>query len=296
MQQRLFEIIWHLMHHRGATAQELADRFCVSRRTIYRDVDALSSAGIPIYAEKGKGGGIRLLDNFVLDKTLFSKEEQAQLVSHFESLAAVGTPDAAPVLEKLAALFGRHDAWLEINFVPWSDEQNAHKLFDDLKNAILNRNTVLLEYVGEREVQKRAIDPYKLVFRGQGWYLHGYCHMREDFRFFKLNRIQSLVITPEIYTPMEEPPSTSAMSATPMLPVKIRFAPGSAYRVMDEFPRAGTTTLADGSIVVECPFPPGEWLTGYLLSFGPSAEVLEPQYLRDAIKNKLSSMLDSYSE
>ena len=76
---RLFEIVYILMQKKKVTAKELADRFEVSTRTIYRDIEALSTANIPIYATKGKDGGIGLLDEYVLNKAILSEEEQNQI-------------------------------------------------------------------------------------------------------------------------------------------------------------------------------------------------------------------------
>ena len=190
MQQRLFEILWYLSREGSATAGQLAEKFGVSRRTIYRDVDALSGAGIPIYAEKGKGGGLRLLPDFVLDRTLLSQHEQTQLMEHLQSLSVLGAPDAQPVLDKLAALYGRRDGWLEVDFAPWAGGEELRQIFRLLRSAIQNRQVVELEYSGaDGATQWRSVEPVKVFFRGQGWYLQAFCRLRQDFRFFKLKAV-----------------------------------------------------------------------------------------------------------
>ena len=91
---RLFEIVYLLLEKKQITARALAERFEVSVRTIYRDVDALSAAGIPIYASQGRGGGISLTDRFVLDRAALSPEEQARVLTALKSLPGGDSPES----------------------------------------------------------------------------------------------------------------------------------------------------------------------------------------------------------
>ena len=117
---RLFEMTYLLIARGSVTAAELAERFEVSPRTIYRDVDVLSRAGIPVYAAKGRGGGIRLLPEFMMSRSLFSREEQDQMIAGLESLRATDAAQTGPILDKLAAIFGNaREPWLEVDFSPW---------------------------------------------------------------------------------------------------------------------------------------------------------------------------------
>lgn len=295
MQQRLFEIIWHLSRTGGATAGEMAEKFGVSRRTIYRDIDALSSAGIPVYAEKGKGGGIRLLPEFVLDKTLLSKQEQAQLMGHLQSLSALGTPDTDAMLDKLAALFGRQDNWLEVDFAPWAGGEDTRQLFRLLQDAIQRRRVICFGYTGTDALcRQRTVEPCKVFFRGQGWYLHGYCRLRQAFRFFKLNRMQHAQLTDEGFVPRPVP-DTQPPYLGPSAEVVLQLSPACAHRAMEEFMPDQITQAPDGSILVRCLFPTvGDWLLGYVLSFGPGARVLAPPALQAAVAKAAAGIAAHY--
>ena len=297
MQQRLFEIVWHLTRHGSATAGELAERFGVSRRTIYRDVDALSGAGIPIYAEQGKGGGIRLLPDFVLDKTHFTKEEQQQLMAHFESLASLGTPDTQQVLDKLGALFGQAGAsWLEVDFAPWDGGEPMRQLFRLLRDAILHRQVVTFHYTGaENAPAVREAEPFRVLFRGQGWYLQAFCRSRMAFRYFKLSRMQDTAVTGETFLVGKTPPPVQEPFVGETIHVRLRLAPSLAFRARDEFAGGTVTPQEDGSFLAESVFPAGEWLTGFLLSFGPGAEVLSPPALRQQMTDMLAQMQQQYA-
>ena len=88
-ENRLFKIVYYLLERGKSTAPELAERFEVSIRTIYRDLDAISAAGIPIYAIQGKGGGISLLQNYVLDKSILSDQEKEKILMALQGLIAI---------------------------------------------------------------------------------------------------------------------------------------------------------------------------------------------------------------
>ena len=135
---RLFEIVYILMQKKKTTAKELADRFEVSTRTIYRDIETLSGANIPIYASKGKDGGIGLLDEYVLNKTILSEEEQNQILFALQGMKKVKGQDEKDILEKLSILFNKKiNDWIKIDFSNWGNIQEER--FDIIKSAILNK-------------------------------------------------------------------------------------------------------------------------------------------------------------
>lgn len=297
MQQRLFEITNLLIHRGSATAAELAQRFGVSRRTIYRDIDALSLAGIPVYAERGREGGIRILPEYVLDKSLFSKEEQTDIMAYFEGLASLGTPGSEQLLSKLGALFGPGDSWLEVDFMPWGSDKQEKQDFSLLRECILTRKVVSFEYTGsDGTLTSRSVEPYQLVFRGQGWYLRAYCLLRQSNRLFRLTRLHNLQPTGEGFLPRPQPPHTTDVTYTPPgTIITLRFSHAVAFRVYDEFPLSNISTQPDGSLHVTMSLPLGSWVTGFLLSFGADAEVLHPPELRASIAQAAASLHALYT-
>ena len=166
---RLFEIVYLLLDTPNITARQLAERFEVSERTIYRDVDVLSGAGIPVYAAKGKGGGIRLLPDYVLDKSLLNENEQEAILLGLKSLAATGGEDPA-VTDKLARLFHKAEAsWIEVDFSSWGRDPAEKEAFDILKAAILTARLVHLTYYNAAgEQSERVIEPVRLHFKDAG--------------------------------------------------------------------------------------------------------------------------------
>lgn len=146
---RLFEIVYLLLERGQMTAGELAERFEVSVRTVYRDIEALCEAGIPICTGRGKGGGIRLEESFTLGRSLLSKREQDEILAGLRALCAARTPDASPALQKLSALFGagRGD-WIDVDFSAWGSGRGEAENFRLLRGAILEKRVVTFRYFG----------------------------------------------------------------------------------------------------------------------------------------------------
>ena len=133
---RLFRILYYILEKGKVTASELADKFEVSVRTIYRDIDSISSAGIPIYALQGKGGGIEIAEDFVLSKSLLSENEKQQIMSSLQGLDNTAIQHENELLTKLSALFKmKNTSWIEVDFNNWQNNKLYEKTFNDIKSA-----------------------------------------------------------------------------------------------------------------------------------------------------------------
>lgn len=281
---RLFDILCLLLDQGRVTAPELAERFEVSVRTIYRDIDALSAAGIPVYAAQGRKGGISLLEGYVLDRAYFTPEEQRRLLTALNSMPRE-VAGARETLSKLSALF-RQDApdWLLVDLSGWGAGEGNGATFEQLRRAIQNKYPITFRYVGANGTsQDRRVLPARLVFKSRAWYLQGFCLAREDYRTFKVGRMLDLSVDPEPFGRTLSPPPVDLAepSALPFcVPLRLQFAPWMAHRVYDEFDPSAIQPLEDGSLLVQVTFPEDQWLYGYLLSFGAAVEVLEPAQIR----------------
>ena len=177
-ESRLFRILYYLLDKGRATAPELAEKFEVSVRTIYRDVDVMSSAGIPIYVTTGRNGGIQFLDDYVLDKSFFSDSEKLEILSGLQSLSAVQYPEVDTILKKIGAVFQtRLTDWIDVDFSRWgSVAENENRLFRLLKQAIFENREITFDYYNSsRDSGKRNVYPYKLVYKDKAWYLYAFC-------------------------------------------------------------------------------------------------------------------------
>ncbi len=296
---RLFEIVYLLMERKNVTAKELAERFEVSTRTVYRDIDTLSMAGIPVYASRGMGGGIRLMDDFVLDKSLLSEAEQNDILASLQGLSAIQVPDVEPVLNKLGALFGKNQtSWIEVDFSHWGGGEQERDKFALLKDAILHSTVVSFDYFSTNgQKTSRIVEPLKLLFKGQGWYLFGFCRERRDLRMFKISRIKKLLSLNQTFNraiPATSFDKTEYSYPQNMIILKLKIEASLAYRVYDEFEEENIIKNEDGSFTVTAAFPKGDWVYGYILSLGGAAQVLEPADIREAIIIKLKDTLKKY--
>lgn len=283
-ESRLFKILYHLLDKGQATAPELAVKFEVSVRTIYRDIDALSGAGIPVYTEAGRNGGIHLLNDFVLDKAVLSEAEKQEILAALQSIHITRNMDGSRTLQKLSALFQLHsENWLEVDFSRWGNPGYDNETFELLKSAVIRHRNVKLRYAGSyEEIRERTVQPYKLVYKAKAWYLQAFCTEKQDWRIFKLNRILELEALEEGFSQLNPPgPIETFEGEYPK--VTLRFPKEMSYRVYDEFDKAQIQRQENGDLIVSANMPEDPWLIGFLLSFGTRVDILSPAHLKEAV-------------
>ena len=296
---RLFEIIYILMQQESITANGLAERLNVSKRTIYRDIDALSLSDIPIYSVRGKGGGIGLLPNFVLNKSLLNEQEQNEILTAIHGLSKIKTDETTQILHKLSVIFNKTaDDWLEVDFSAWGGSGNF-VMFNEFKVAVLERRIVTFNYYNQYgQMTFRRIEPMKLWFKSHSWYVKGFCLIKQDMRVYKMSRVENLTVTDEHFTKREidTPTNSNDQSLPSEQPPILRFriAPEMTYRVFDFFNESSIERQEDGSFIAKATWPEDNWVYGFILSFGKYIEVLEPEHLRDIIKNTAQEIAKIY--
>lgn len=299
---RLLEITLILLNKSTVTAKELADRFNVSTRTIYRDIDELSTAGVPVFTNKGSGGGISLLEDYALNKALLTEHERDSLLLALKTLQATKYPEIEVILEKIGAVFKKAASadWVQIDFSPWGSGPNEENKFLNIKRSILEFKVVTFDYINADGIlSHRKIEPMLLSFKSQAWYVRGYCQTRHDFRTFRISRIRNMAVTDEgfVRKPLnsvkeEEPAAVFQNQVT----LKLRFQPEDLYRVYDDYDEERITRNADGTYDVTVTFPEDEWIYGYIMSFGCYVEVLEPPHIREIIRERMKKALDFYQK
>jgi predicted DNA-binding transcriptional regulator YafY len=294
---RLFEIVYFLLSKKSVTASELAKHFGVSRRTICRDIDTLSLAGIPIYTERGKGGGISLLPDFVLNKSLLSQQEQNDILAALQILSNIEAVDTSQTLHKLSAIFNKATTnWMEVDFSDWHYEND---FFNDIKNAILEQSIIEFDYYNSYgDKTSRRIEPVQLWFKSKSWYLKGFCLTKQDVRLYKLTRIKNLVVTDEYFAKRDllaklDNPMKN-WDAQQEVTLKLRIDSKMAYRVYDDFGENEIEKQADGSYYATATFPEDDWVYGFLLSYGKHIEVLEPEGIRKTLKEESKNIFEKY--
>lgn len=278
---RLFKIVYHLLDKGQATAPELAEKLEVSVRTIYRDVDALSAAGIPIYAEVGRNGGIQLMNDFVLDRVFLSEAEKQEIITALQSINALLNIGSHETLQKLSAIFNQSfENWLEIDFSRWGIKEADNDKFQRLKSAIIHCKLVKIQYVSTYEMMsERIVEPLQLSYKANAWYLKAFCTEKQDWRLFKLNRILVLGILNDSFVRRDFPKQLED-SGEKYNQVILRFPKEMAYRVYDEFNEDQVQRQETGDLIVSARMPEDAWLVGFLLSFGTQVDIIAPVYLK----------------
>lgn len=295
-ESRIFKIVYYLLEKGHSTAPELSEKFEVSIRTIYRDIDVISSAGIPIYATQGKGGGIFIQDNFTLDKSMFSKTEREQILAGMQAMMATEGKNTDALLTKLNALFQVQAAnWIEVDFSNWMHNKPQQDVFNIIKEAIFNKRVLSFTYFNSSgKANKRSIKPCKLIFKSKDWYVYGFCLLKNEFRLFKLTRIKKLEILLDTFSIENIPPIIKTpMPEEKTCQVKLKFNKHIAFRVYDEFSDA-ISEDEEGNLYVQTSLPDNEVIYSYLLSFGDSVEILAPQRMRIGMKKKIDKLQEKY--
>ena len=293
---RLFEIVQILLTEKKVTAEKLACHFEVSKRTIYRDIETLTLAQIPVYSEKGRYGGIGLIKNFTIDKSFLSQNEQNEILFALQSLNAVQYSKNNITLTKLNSIFNRKaDDWIEVDFSRYGENDSI--LFEKIKNSILEKKVIKFIYFNTKgKKSKRTVEPLKLWFKEKAWYLFAYCRKKKDIRQFKIARIKNLELTCEHFErelKKEDLKNQNNVNGKGTK-IVIEVNKSQAYRVYDEFFEENIAKKENGNFEITIEIFENEWLYGYLLSFGEYLEVLEPKRIAKILAKKVEKMRENY--
>lgn len=307
---RLLSIVILLMNRPLIQAKELADMFEVSVRTIYRDIESINMAGIPVVTYQGANGGIGLMEGYRLDRNLLTQRELADIFTALQSVASYAGTEHRLLMEKIssvippakAAAFRSKTTQMIVDLSPWSQNGLLEERLALLKEALEESVAVAFEYVSaDGKVSRRSVEPYTLVLKGQAWYLYGLCGERGEFRMFKLLRMKSLLKEARTFIrqdiPLETLPWTKGWTRSPASPpVILRFSAAGKHLAEDYFDAAELQPDGSGGYIVQINYPEDNWLYGFLLGFGTAAEVLEPEHIRHKMGEIAAGIAAKYSK
>ena len=233
---RLVSIIMILLNRERIGAQALADLFEVSPRTIYRDIDAINMAGIPVRSTSGVGGGFEIMQEYKLDKKFFSADELSAILMGLTSLSdLVRGDELIHALAKIKSFIPADRAeeiklkanQIRIDLSAWMGNRNIQVYLEMIKTALQERRLLSFEYVAHHgNKTARTVEPYQLVLKNSHWYFHGYCRKRNDFRLFRLSRISNLQIEKETFLPRDfQKTSLKFEEIFETVPIRIKLVP-----------------------------------------------------------------------
>lgn len=285
--ERMVGILFILLQHNKVTAPYLAETFEVSRRTINRDIEALCMAGIPLVTEKGAKGGISIMEGYKIDRTLLSTWEMQAILAGLRSLDSVsGTNRYVQLMEKLSvgtANVGAGDQHILINLSSYCKSALTPKI-EEIHKSIVSVRKLSFTYYGPKNIARRVIEPYNLLFQWSSWYVWGWCLTRQDFRLFKLNRMTDLQTEGDFKKRLAPLPDLSQEKVFPSLySVKAKIKQRFKWRLIEEYGMESFTEESDGSLLFTFDFTNKESIICWIASFGEDAELLEPAEFRKDI-------------
>ncbi|EID5120960.1 YafY family transcriptional regulator [Listeria innocua] len=304
---RLMSIVLILLDKERISAQELADRFEVSLRTIYRDIDAIDLAGVPIRSTPGVGGGFEIMPAYKMDSKVFSTADLSAILMGLSSLSnMVRGDELINALAKIKSFIPADRAkeielkanQIYIDLSQWTGNNNIQPHVEIIKVALQENKLLTFEYIahqGNKTV--RIVEPYQLVMKSSHWYLYGYCQNRNDFRLFRLSRMSGLQILEDTFTLRDFQKPQLEMEdivAIMQIEIKIRIHQSIIDRVLDYCSYENFYPDGEEHYIVSFPFIENEYHYDILLSFGDKCECLEPLHVREKMKRRIYDIVSIY--
>lgn len=306
---RLVSIIMILLDKKRIGAQVLAELFEVSPRTIYRDIETINMAGIPVRSTPGVGGGFEIMQAYKIDKRVFSAEDLSALLIGLSGLTSVVRGDeVVHALAKVKSFIPAERAkdiefkvnQINIDLSQWAGNGSIGPYLEIIKSALEENRLLMFEYVahhGNKTI--RTVEPCQLVLKASHWYLHGYCTIRDNFRLFRISHMLNLKMLDETFTPRKyEKPilDYSEVLETLQIKIKIRIHKSIMDRVLDYCTYEDFLPDGDEHYIVDFPFVENDYYYDILLGFGNKCECLEPPHVRKYLRHKIHDIAAIYEK
>ena len=306
---RLVSIIMLLLQNERVGAQELADRFEISPRTVYRDIDSINMAGIPVRSIPGVNGGFEIMPQYKVDKKVFSAADLSAILMGLSSLSnMMRGEELVHALAKVKSFIPAERAkdielkssqiWIDLS--PWTVNRTVQLYLECIKTALQENRLLSFDYLDQRgNKTARTAEPYQLVLKGSHWYVQGYCYVRDDFRLFNLSRISNLKLLDETFFPREHPKpqlDISDMVASLQITVKLRIHKSILERVLDFISVEDISPDGEAHYLVDFPFIENDYHYGILLGFGERCECLAPAHVRAEMRRRIADMAKLYED
>jgi predicted DNA-binding transcriptional regulator YafY len=306
---RLLAITMLLLNRRRVSAQELSDRFEVSLRTVYRDVEAINQSGIPIVSFSGASGGYEIMDQYRLDRQFLSLEELQSIIIGLKGIrSTMEEHDIGGLLDKVGALVAKSEQGsvtdlsnqLLIDLNPWQDSSENREKLSLIRSAIRESHLIHFQYTNSKgEEEHRDCEPMSVVLKGYVWYLYGFCRLREDYRIFRLSRMRDLELLKEAFVRRAESLEKldyrwTGRDDPSTIRLVLQFHPRVKARVQDYFQPSDIEYVSGGSLLVTASQPEEPWLYSMLLGYGADVRILEPVHVAQIVRDKAQEIIDLY--
>lgn len=304
---RLLSIVVMLLNRKKVTAKELSEKFEVSLRTIYRDIDSINAAGIPIIPYQGYNGGYCIMENYTVSKQLLTLEDMIAILSSLKSINHTFTnSNVSNAIDKIesvvpndrAETIKRHLEQYAVDILPWGVSDKHKNAIATVSSAIGQNLCIEFTYVKQGGVEsKRTVEPMTIVFKGYGWYLFAYCQIKSDYRVFKIARMDDIIITNNQFTRRAVSyENYFDFSNEKLVTLVLKVKKEMKERLFESFERDQITVLDENNLIVTVDFPETPWVYTYLLGYGSYVEVLEPSHIRKDLQREIEKMNRIYKK
>jgi len=287
---RLLGITLELMAKKRVTAAELAEKFEVSVRTVYRDIELINQAGIPIVSYNGADGGYELADGYFVTRQHFSVDDLSVIYSLLKAMEGAMGGVFSSAMRKLSSLHPKlaRDEGREAVVLGISVQEGERRHLQEMYGAVRQRRVVRMTYTDSaNKTSERFVEPMNLLWSKGAWYVEAYCRMKRAMRYFRVSRIERLEVTEESFVP-REPLKEAEREETPGIRVHLRFDLSVRTRVLEQFP--GECEYLGDCIEVRTIFYRKEYALTVIASYGTKVEIISPDDLRDEIIVHLDSI------
>lgn len=302
----MLKILFLLLSRKKVSAKYISDRFEISVRTVYRYIDELSLAGVPIYNERGRNGGYSISDTYKLPANYLNEEEIENVIN---ALSGINNDLRSNVLEsailKISAITKPVDNTSALSFgnlvidgTAWGSSNNYSETLKVIQKAIEENLLIQIEYLDrDGKTSNRIIEPHVLALKQGLWYAYSYCHERKDFRLFKIGRIHSLKITSENFIRRDISDMNEVFSkwyGETEEDIDLLVEKSAVDDVIEWLGVDKISSSPSGKITASTSLPINDYLTAKILSFGNKVKVLSPKKLKDAVLKTAQSIEKLY--
>lgn len=293
--ERLFFIVSYLTNKKSTTAKELAQIMDVSKRTVYRDIDVLSTMNIPVFVQPGRNGGIQILDTYKLSKSIVNEKEQLDVLTALQAFEDSGLASYKVVKEKLSQTFGKDIVpTFNIDFSGWGKEVEKDVLHM-LSESIKARKVVKFTYInGDAEITERSVIVVKVNFKKNAWYVDAFDLNKKELRLFKVSRATNVSLADTYSEAQYDAVMNLAQEEIEFIELSLKVHNQALLKLREELQIQEVERLNEQHAIIKISQPSGKWLLHYLLSFGSSIEVLSPVSLRKKMIEELVALQKNY--
>jgi predicted DNA-binding transcriptional regulator YafY len=298
-----------LLERKKISAPELAEMFEVKLRTIYRDIETINQAGIPIVTYRGANGGFGIMEQYKIDKKLFTISDITALLIGLGSIhSTMSNEELLNTMAKVKGLIPLEQVQdielksnqMIVDHTPWHGNELVKSYVDLIKNAINKNKFIFFDYVDRLgNKTQRKIEPYRLVFKNSNWYVQGYCPTRNDFRIFSLVNISSLKLLDETFKPREiNFDLLDIYFKTDRERITLQLLVDESLRdhMVDYCGKENVTASENNRFIAYYPFVEDDYMYRTLLQFGDKCECLEPENIRLEVIKRIKSSLSIYEK